>query len=70
MQNWGDFADVQYLSAFDALWERHYKCIVRVQDATPPNLTLRQKDQYLYSRSFACQLLRDIEASFRQVDLS
>ena len=61
----GDYKDVQYKTNFDILWERYSAYILRVKNAVPEYPRLRDKDRYLWGKSFALQLKTDILASFR-----
>ena len=59
-----DFKDAQYKTRFDNLWKRYAGYIQRVNAAAPGKRTLRDKDRYLWGRSFALQLERDIRDLF------
>lgn len=60
----GDFADSQYKTNFDTLWERYTSYVNAVKDAAPKYSSLRDKDRYLWGRSFAMQLESDIKSKF------
>jgi hypothetical protein len=60
----GDFKDVQYKTQFDALWESYSGYVTKVREAAPEISGLRDKDRYLWGKSFASQLQKDIAARF------
>jgi hypothetical protein len=62
----GDFTDAQYKTQFVALWGRYSEYVEAVRATAPGELTLREKDRYLWGRSFAEQLDRDIVAGFQR----
>jgi hypothetical protein len=59
-----DFKDAQYKTNFDILWERYSAYIISVKNAVPEYPKLRDKDRYLWGKSFAIQLETDIRSSF------
>lgn len=61
----GDFHDAQYKQNFAALWERYTAYVKRVRNEVPHATSLREKDRYLWGKSFAYQLTRDIDTGFR-----
>jgi len=59
----GDFADAQY-KKFADLWPRYSAYIERVRSEVPEMATLRDKDRYLWGKSFELQLNSDIKVGF------
>lgn len=59
----GDFADAQD-KKFAELWNRYEKYIERVRNEVPSKMTLREKDRYLWGKSFESQLKSDINSGF------
>lgn len=59
-----DFADAQYKTRFDDLWSRYSEYLQAVSAAVIGERSLRDKDRFLWGRSFATQLERDIRNSF------
>jgi hypothetical protein len=59
-----DFASVQNRVDFDSLWEGYSGFLSRVQEVAPQSLALRDKDRWLWGKSFGEQLATDIEACF------
>jgi hypothetical protein len=59
----GDFVDAQY-KKFEDLWIRYEKYIECVRNAVPGKATLREKDRYLWGKSFESQLNGDISSGF------
>ena len=47
--------------SFDSLWEGYQEFKQCVLDTTPPNLSLREKDQWLWGESFYKALCKDIK---------
>jgi hypothetical protein len=62
----GDFKDAQYRTQFGALWGRYSGYVEAVRAAVPDHSTLREKDRFLWGKSFAEQLERDVSAGFRR----
>ena len=60
----GDFKDAQYKTNFATLWERYSAYIIAVREAVTEQSTLRDKDRFLWGKSFATQLKADIQSSF------
>jgi hypothetical protein len=60
----GDFKDAQYKTKFEALWERYSGYLARVRQAAPHLSSLRDKDRYLWGKSFATDLEEDIASGF------
>lgn len=61
----GDFHNLQYLASFDSVWLRYQDYMRAVMRAAPDGFTLREKDRYLWGKSFYEQLRRDIKNTFR-----
>lgn len=59
-----DFHDLKNLSKFENLWDRYEKFKCKVEESSPPSLSLRDKDRYLWGKSFYNQLKNDIEQRF------
>jgi hypothetical protein len=64
----GDFKDAQYKTNFAKLWERYAAYVIAVKDAVPECSSLRDKDRFLWGKSFATQLQTDIQSSFGRGD--
>jgi hypothetical protein len=62
----GDFKDAQYKTRFEALWSRYSEYIQAVRAAVPGHELLRDKDRYLWGKSFAEQLERDVACGFQK----
>ncbi len=63
-----NFKDLQYKTNFEVLWKRYMEYVEAVLSAGPAQLELREKDRYLWGKSFAEQLERDVEAGFEKAD--
>jgi len=61
----GDFEDAQHKTNFQTLWQRYVQYTETVKNAVPGKQSLREKDRYLWGKSFATQLKNDIAESFR-----
>ena len=61
-----DFKDAQYKARFDDLWNRYEKYVQSVRAAVSGDLTLRDKDRWLWGKSFASQLENDIQNNFKR----
>lgn len=61
-----DFDDAQHKTNFDELWKRYSAYVVAVRNSAPKNLSLRDKDRFLWGKSFATQLQTDIQSSFKR----
>ena len=62
----GDFKDAQNKTNFARLWDRYAAYIIAVRGAVLGNFSLRDKDRFLWGKSFAIQLQTDIQSSFQQ----
>ena len=60
----GDFKDAQYKTNFATLWKRYSAYVIAVERAVPEYPSLRDKDRFLWGKSFATQLQTDIQSSF------
>jgi hypothetical protein len=60
----GDFASLSRRVNFEALWEGYTQFVDRVHASGPAGLSLRDKDRWLWGKSVAEQLTRDIETRF------
>ena len=59
------FHNLSDAADFDALWNGYQDFKQAVENQTPEGLTLRDKDRYLWGKSFYKQLVADIEQGFR-----
>ncbi len=66
----GGFQNLNNLTSFDALWRSYEEFKQRVEEAAPAGLTLRDKDRYLWGKSFHAQLITDVERGFIKADPS
>ncbi len=60
----GNFKDAQYKTNFTTLWERYSAYVNAVRTAVPDHSSLRDKDRFLWGKSFRTQLQKDIQSSF------
>lgn len=60
----GNFKDAQYKTNFTTLWERYSAYVAAVKAAVSEHFSLRDKDRFLWGKSFATQLHNDIQSSF------
>jgi hypothetical protein len=51
---------------FDKLWDGYQQYVANVSKLAPSDLSLRDKDRYLYGKSNAVQLRKDIQRSFKK----
>lgn len=61
-----DFKDAQYMKPLDILWQRYQAYVAAVKAAVPSVGELRNKDRYLWGKSFATQLEGDIQRGFEK----
>lgn len=61
----GRFHRLQNLVSFASIWDGYVRFKRAVETAAPQGLSLRDKDRYLWGRSFYEQLTKDIEREFR-----
>lgn len=64
----GDFKDAQYKTNFTTLWERYSAYVATVKNAVSEHSSLRDKDRFLWGKSFATQLQEDIQSSFSRAN--
>ena len=60
----GAFRELAHLTRFERVWEGYVRYRSAVVAATPDQNTLRAKDRFLWARSAALQLERDVECGF------
>ena len=63
-----DFSDAQEKKVFDALWKRYSDYIMKIREAVPEKQSLRDKDRFLWGKSFALQLEDNITYCFKKGD--
>jgi hypothetical protein len=61
----GDFKNIQNKSKFESIWEGYQKYIKAVKRSVGLNISLRDKDRFLWGKSFHDQLIKDIENNFK-----
>lgn len=61
-----DFHSLKNLVSFESIWTGFLAYKQQVELAAPEGLSLRDKDRYLWGRSFSRQLEKDIEQCFRK----
>lgn len=61
----GGFHNLDNLSDFEDVWLGYQDFKRKVIESTPVELTLRDKDRYLWGKSFSDQLTYDISLGFR-----
>jgi hypothetical protein len=54
----------KYATAFDSLWRRYCNYLRRVREANLPSNDLRSRDRYLWGKSFAQDLRKDMRKGF------
>jgi hypothetical protein len=59
------FHNLDNITPFDRMWSSYEDCLRAVKQNSPYGLTLREKDRYLWGRSFHMQLSRDIKNRFK-----
>ena len=60
----GDFHDLYNKTKLSRVWEGYERFVVAVKAASPQHLSLRDKDRYLWGKSFFSQLKDDVYAGF------
>ncbi len=60
----GNFHTVADSGNFDKLWLGYQRFLSAVKASAPQHLSLRDKDRWLWGKSFATQLQADIESAF------
>jgi len=58
------FYNLASITRFERLWQGYRTFQLAVEEATPDGLSLRDKDRYLWGKSFYEQLIGDIEKGF------
>jgi hypothetical protein len=61
-----EFHDLRYRTDFENLWHDYEQFKRRVEEFAPQQLSLRDKDRYLWGKSFYDQLTKDIKQCFRR----
>ncbi|WP_201317519.1 hypothetical protein [Paenibacillus sp. EPM92] len=61
-----DFHKLSHLTNFENIWSGYQEFMRKIEEVTPKELTIRDKDRYLWGKSFARQLEADIERGFRK----
>lgn len=62
----GAFHKLKKTRNFETLWRGYQEFKRKVEEIAPPKLSLRDKDRYLWGKSFCEQLNRDIERGFKK----
>jgi hypothetical protein len=62
----GDFQGLNNIWAFEKLWDGYLRFRDAVIQAAPEGLSLRDKDRYLWARSYAQQLESDLASNFNK----
>jgi hypothetical protein len=61
----GGFQDLANITNFERLWSKYKLFCESVKHAAPDGLSLRDKDRYLWGKSFSRQLQQDISDCFK-----
>ena len=61
----GEFANLGSMTVFERLWSGYEDFVAKVRKQAPDKPKLRDKDRYLWGKSFHHQLEADIEKRFR-----
>lgn len=64
----GNFQDLSNLSSFDRIWDGYQDFKRAVETSAPSHLALRDKDRYLWGKSFYEQLIKDLGTCFNTDD--
>ena len=65
----GGFLNLQYKTNIDSLWNDYESFVAAVNKATPSEYNLRDKDRWLWGKSFCQQLEEDLAGKFlKKVD--
>jgi hypothetical protein len=62
------FKGIDNITNFDNLWKSYQDYISCVKAYEPTNLSLRDKDRYLWGKSFHKQLTSDLKNNFQKTD--
>lgn len=60
----GAYSELRNITKFEKLWPRYMAFRQAVEQSTPTDLSLRDKDRYLWGKSFSHQLTTDIQQGF------
>jgi hypothetical protein len=60
----GGFHNLAAQSKFDNVWRGYELFRDQVRQSTPADLSLRDKDRYLWGKSASAQLVRDLRRNF------
>ncbi|MBU6299529.1 MAG: hypothetical protein KGJ79_00825 [Alphaproteobacteria bacterium] len=60
----GCFHNTQNKTNFDVQWDEYQRYVSEVRELTPPEYKLRNKDRWLWGKSFFTQLTDDIHDNF------
>jgi hypothetical protein len=60
-----DNLDLESITNFDNLWAGYQRYKAKVEEVAPKSLSLRDKDRYLWGKSFHGQLTTDIQRRFQ-----
>ena len=63
----GNFRNTQNRKPFDALWSEYQGYVAAVHKACAENYDLRDKDRWLWGKSFCEQLNGDVSAQFKKL---
>jgi hypothetical protein len=61
----GDFRTTQYRTDFEALWDEYRRFVAAVHEAVNRDYDLRDKDRWLWGKSFCQRLEADLSSQFR-----
>lgn len=62
----GDFHSLNYRTDFEEVWDGYQTFKQRVEQAAPGDMILRDKDRYLWAKSFYEEVQHDIELGFHR----
>lgn len=63
----GDFRTAQYRTDFEALWDEYRRFVAAVHETVNRDYDLRDKDRWLWGKSFCQRLEADLASQFRNV---
>ncbi|HEY3269014.1 MAG TPA: hypothetical protein VGM37_19045 [Armatimonadota bacterium] len=66
----GRFSDLADMSRFEKLWPAYLEYMAAVEASAPTPLSLRDKDRYLWGKSFYNQLQREVKTGFAKATLT
>jgi hypothetical protein len=61
-----DFHNLQNKTNFDSLWNRYESLVAKINKGAPSEYSLRDKDKWLWGKSFYQQLEKDIAEEFQK----